>query len=39
MPGHGPYTEEELNLQYSLRNVRPDYETTMIPQWQRRSAE
>ena len=38
MPGYGPYTEEELNLQYSLRNVRPDYETTMIPRWQRRSA-
>ena len=39
MPGYGPYDEEELNLQYSLRNVRPTYETTMIPQWQRRSAE
>ena len=39
MPGYGPYNEEELNLQYSLRNVRPTYETTMIPQWQRQSAE
>ena len=39
MPGYGPYNEEELNIQYSLRNVRPTYETTMIPQWQRQSAE
>ena len=38
MPGYGPYNEEELNIQYSLRNARPDYETTMIPRWQRRSA-
>ena len=39
MPGYGPYTEDELNLQYSLRNVRPTYETEMIPRWQRRSGE
>jgi len=39
MPGYGPYNEEELNIQYSLRNVRPTYETTMIPGWQRQSAE
>ena len=39
MPGYGSYNEEELNIQYSLRSGRPNYETTMIPQWQRRSAE
>lgn len=37
MAGYGPYSEDELNLQYSLRNVRPGYEKTMIPAWQERS--
>ena len=39
MRGYGPYSGKELNIQYSLRNVRPNYETTMIPRWQRQSAE
>ena len=39
MAGYGQYNEEELNAQYSLRHVRPTYETTMIPGWQQRSAD
>ena len=39
MAGFGPYNEEQLNAQYSLRHVRPSYETTMIPGWQKRSAD
>ena len=39
MAGYGPYDQEQLNAQYSLRHVRPSYETTMIPGWQERSAD
>jgi len=39
MAGYGPYDQEQLNAQYSLRHVRPSYETTMIPDWQKRSAD
>ena len=34
---HEKFTPEEFDAQYNLRAGRPDYEVTVIPDWQRRS--
>lgn len=35
---HERFTDEEFDAQYNLRAGRPDYELTVIPDWQSRSA-
>lgn len=35
---HQRFTDEEFDAQYNLRAGRPDYELTVIPDWQTRSA-
>ncbi len=35
---HQRFSQAELNTQYNLREGRPDYEATVIPEWQHKSA-
>ena len=39
MSGYGRYNQEELEVQYSLRNQQPEYEVTFIPGWVDKSAQ
>ena len=34
---HKKYSAEEFDSQYNLRSKRPDYESTVIPEWIERS--